>query len=79
MRKLLILDPQELEKKAKKLQNDRRAKKGNGISLVPDRSKNAFVHRMYFSSYMYGGKKYVFISKKKICKKAQFHCCANLT
>ena len=42
-------------------------RKGNGISLVPDRSKNAFVHRMYFSSYMYGGKKCVFISRKKIC------------
>ena len=71
MRKLLILDPQELEKKAKKLQNDRRAKKGNGISLVPDRSKNAFVHRMYFSSYMYGGKN-MYLSRRKSVKRPNF-------
>lgn len=51
----------ELEKKPVKLQNDRRAKKGTELVWFRSSSKNAFVHRMYFSSYVYGGE------QKKIC------------
>jgi len=59
----------ELEKKPVKLQNDRRAKKGTELVWFRSSSKNAFVHRMYFSSYVYGGEQKNMYLSRKICKR----------